>query len=381
MEECTVYWNGNALQNETSSEEGSEDADEKPGVSVSKDETGFIYVLARPTGANRTVALTLESNPEPGVYEFRPLHSNFDFSVRLEYDDEPYPDPSMHVLDLTTPLSAVEAGDQIEIGFRKDKTDSPGVTSIRGQVMHVLDFSGLVPDFPAYFRDPTTILSILVSPPDEGSPDDMKMLTPTDSDFITQTRLEPFGDSLGTLDVVGDDYPLNFQWEGKSDTPALQVEFVRINPEQESEQTVENESLPDIQFDRLATYSVTERISILKSAFSNALDRQVTDETLEFFATAVDDPPNDRTITVQYDSSRSENTLTKSGTFTGTCSVYYADENRARHQLRFGDSDGRYYILLDSENPNTNPPTVCSVSPTRHWDTDLGPLIDFELSE
>jgi len=174
---------------------------------------------------------------------------------------------------------------------------------------------------------------------------------------------------------------LDLQWEGKSDTPALQVEFVRVNPGQESELTVENESLPEIQFDDLAEHSQNERISILESALSKSLDRPIADETLEFFAAAVDELPRDRTLTVHYDSSRSENTLTKSGTFVGTDSVYYAEENRARHHLRFSGSHGRFYILLDSDDDATTPARVFSTSLARHWDTDLGPLVDFELSE
>jgi hypothetical protein len=375
MEECTVYWNDQVLQKEQKADAAGEIT--RPSVSISKDQTGFIYVLARPAGADRIVALTLDSNPEPGVYEFRPFYNEFEFTVRLEYQDEPYPEPRMHILDVTTPLSAVEVGDQIEIGLRKDQTNSPGTKPLQGHVAQIMDFSGLVPDLPAYYPDPATVLSILVSLSDEAPSND----TITASKLMGQTRLPPIGESFGTLDVVGSNHPLDLQWEGKSDTPALQVEFVRVNPGQESELTVENESLPETQFDDLADHSQNERISILESALSKSLDRPIADETLEFFATAVDELPRDRTLTVHYDSSRSENTLTKSGTFVGTDSVYYAEENRARHHLRFSGSDGRFYILLDSDDDATTPARVFSTSLARHWDTDLGPLVGFELSE
>jgi len=377
MEECTVYWNDQVLQKEQ--EADATDEITRPSVSVSKDQTGFIYVLAQPAAADRTVALTLDSSPEPGAYEFRPLYSEFEFTVRLEYHDEPYPEPHMHTLDVTTPLSAVEADDQIEIGLRKDQTDSPGIKSIQGHVTQILDFSGLVPDLPAYYPDPdpATVLSILVCLSDEAPSND----TITASKLVGQTRLPPIGNSFGTLNVTRSENPLDLQWEDKSDTPALQVEFVRVNPGQKSELTVENESLPEIQFDDLAKHSQNERISILESALSKALDRPIADETLEFFAAAVDELSRNRTLTVHYDSSRSENTLTKSGTFAGTDSVYYAEENRARHQLQFSGSDGRFYILIDSDDGATTPAKVYSTSLARHWDTDLGPLVDFELSE
>ena len=274
MENCTVYWNGQVLQEEQRADESDEIT--RPSVSVSKDHTGFIYVLAQPAGADRTVALTLSSNPEPGVYEFRPLYNGFEISVRLEYQDEPYPEPRMHVLDLTTPLSAVEAGDQIEIGLRKDQSDSPGIKSIRGHVTQIMDFSGLVPNLPAYYPDPATALSILVSLSDKAPSDGMI----TASKIMEQTRLPPLGDSFGTLNVVGSGYPLELHWEGRSDTPALQVEYVRVNPGQETELTVENESLPEIQFDDLVEHSQNERLSILESTLSKALDRPIADDTL-----------------------------------------------------------------------------------------------------
>lgn len=61
--------------------------------------------------------------------------------------------------------------------------------------------------------------------------------------------------------------------------------------------------------------------------------------------------------------------------------MYFAEDNQARHQLRFSGSDGRFYILLDPNPDATTPAKVCSTSLARHWDTDLGPLRDFELSE
>ena len=376
MNNYSAYWNGNALQTEG----GTENTDEEtptPSVSVSTDQTGFISVLARPAGADRAVALTLTAHPDPGVYEFQPLYDEFEFTVRLEYHAEPYPDPHMHILDVTTPLAAVKPGDDIEIALRKSQTESPGTTSIHGQAAQVIDLSGLVPDLPAYYPDPPTALSILVPLSEHTQPrDELKVAFLTDG-----IRFSSGGDEYGRLDVIGRDQPLDLQWEGNSNTPALQVEYARINPGQDTELTVENQTLPAIQFDDIAAHSQDERISILSSALSKALDRPVTDETLEFFAAAVDEPPRDRTITAEYDSTRSDNTLTKSGTFTGTHSVYYADANQTRHQLRFSDSDGRYYILLDPDAEATTPATVYSVSPTRHWDTDLGPLIDFELSE
>ena len=282
----------------------------------------------------------------------------------------------MNVFDVTTPLATVTPGDQIEIGLRESQTASPGIKSITGRVTQVLDFSGLVPDRPNYIREPTTVLSVLVSLVDDPSSD----TSARDLKLIGQTRLQPIGDSFGTLDVVGSEHPLDLQWEGRADTPALQVEFARLHLGQESELTVENESLPDVRFDALADHSLTERISILESVFSSALDQPVEDETLEFFAASVDEPPEERTITVRYESSRSENTLTKSGTFRGVRSVYYADDNQTRHQLRFSDTDGRHYILLDPESDARVPASVYSVSFARHWDTDLGPLLDFELS-
>lgn len=375
MEGYTVYWNGEVLREEQQADLTDEMT--QPNVSVSVDQTGFIYVLAQPAGADRAVALTLSSNPKPGVYKFRPLYDGFEFTVRLEYQDEPYPEAHMYVLDLTTPLATVEAGDQIEIGLREDQVESPGIRSIHGRVAQVMDFSGLVPDTPDYYPDPTTVLSILVSWSDEAVSKDAIRF----SERLGDTSLSPLDESSGTLDVVGNDYPLDIQWDDKGGSPKLQVEFVRINPDQESELTVENESLPEIQFDDLAEHGQNKRISVLKSTLSKALDRSIADETIEFFAAAVNELPQDRTLTVHYDSSRSGNTLTKSGTFTGTSSVYYAEENRAKHQLRFGGSDDQFYILLDQGNNVPTPARVYSVANSRHWDTDLGPLVDFELSE
>lgn len=381
MGECTVYWDGNVIQNTEDSvsatlSEAKDGNSSNPVVSVSKDQSGFMYVLARPADSHRTVALTLESHPESGVYEFRPLDGRFDFRVRLEYQDEPYPEPRMHVLDVSTELSAVEVGDAIEIGLRKNQTEAPGIEPVTGTVSEIMDFSGLVPDLPDFYPDPTVVLSLLVR--FDGEPPSDDYLTAIRA--MSQRRLNPISDSFGCLDVVGDEQPLDLQWEGRSDTPALQVELVRINGGTKSELTVENESLPDVQFDDLATRELSDRISMLESVFSDGLDRSVAAETLEFFADAVDECQIERTIKVKYDSSRSENTLTKSGTVTGTRSVYYAEENRAKHQVRFSGSDGRFYILLDLM-ADTDPATVYSVSLARHWDTELGPLVDYELTE
>jgi hypothetical protein len=374
MREYTAYWNETELQADRAAEDTDEEAP-TPSILVSKNQTGFIYVLARPVGSDQAVALTLAGNPDPGVYTFQPLSGKLEFTVHLEYHSEPYPDPHMHVLDVTTPLAAVKPDDQIEIGLRKSQTESPGTKSIHGQAAQVIDLSGLVPDLPAYYPDPPTVLSILVPLSEHTQPrDELKAA------LLCRKLRFLGGVDYGRLDVLGRSQPLDLQWEGKSNTPALQVEYVRINPGQATELTVENQTLPEIQFDDIAARSQDEQISILSSALSKALDRPVPDETLEFFAAAVDEPPRDQTLTVEYDSSRSDNTLTKSGIFTGTHSVYYADANQTRHQLRFSDSDGRYYILLDPDEEATTPANVYSVSPVRHWDTDLGPLIDFELS-
>jgi DNA-directed RNA polymerase subunit H (RpoH/RPB5) len=375
MREYTAYWDEKELQAERTAEDTDEETP-TPSISVSEDQTGFIHILARPVGSDRAVALTLTENPDPGVYEFQPLSDEFEFTVRLEYHSEPYPDPHMHVLDVTTPLAALEPGDQIEIGLRKSQTESPDTKSIYGQAAQVIDLSGLVPDLPVHYPDPPTVLSILVPLSEHTQPRDVLKAA-----LLTgEIRFLSGGDDYGRLDILGRGQPLDLQWEGKSNTPALPVEYTRLNPGQDTELTVENQTLPEIQFDDIAAHNQGERISILSSALSKALDRPVPDETLEFFAAAIDEPPRDRTITVEYDSSRSDNTLTKSGTFTGTHSVYYADANQTRHQLRFRDSDGRYYILLDPNEEATTPAKVYSVSPARHWDTDLGPLIDFELS-
>jgi hypothetical protein len=384
MRKCSTYWNGNLLESEDNesdilidNEDGSLSFSRdknKHRVSVSKNDSGFLYVLAQPNHAERTVALNLDSNPRPGVYKFVPLHDEFEFSVRLEYDDyATYPDSNMHVLDVTTPLSKIEVGNQIEIGLREDETDSPGVKSVKGEVSHILDFSGLVPDIPVYNSDDEIVLSILVSLSDGNKS--------TESYYMPRLARQSLqsGPDSGTLDVIGSDHPLGMQWEGKSDTPALQVEFVRINPGKQSELTVKNESLPKINFDDITDYTQSERASLLKSILSRALDREIKNKTIEFFATAVGDPSENKSISVKYESSRSGNILTRSGTFSGTKSLYSAEENRSFHQLRFSGSDGYHYILLDPDEDSQIPAKLYSTSLAQYWDTELGPVVDFEF--
>ncbi|KAB1184825.1 MULTISPECIES: hypothetical protein [Haloferax] len=378
-EQVCVYWDDSLLSDRTGFAISGLTADGEPShkVKISEGADGFVSVFARPENGNRTVALALESSPEPGVYIFEPKYAGYDFEVRLEYPQEPYPSPAMQTYEVTSPLCAVEVGDTIDIGLRKDVTTTPGVKHVEGRVIDVADCCGLLPDTPPFDIDPDTVLSILVNISDEKGDVEKAQAV---SAMLIRRRLSSVGNKMGVLNITGTENPLEFDWEGRSDTPHLQVESVTVTPEKGEPWTVENEGLSELQFNPLADYSTTERVEELQSAFAEMPDVTVSERTLEVFATAVTAEPPDMSIECHYKSRRSGNVLMKSGKLREARSVYYAESNRAKHQIRFADNEATYYLLVDTDNTASESVSVYTVAENRHWDSELGPLVELELT-
>ena len=380
-----AFWNGMALTEEngfhvsgrTNWAPARPSGRKGPSLSVSGGPDGFSSVLARPEQSNRTIALTIEESPKSGVYTFTPAAEDSDIRVRLEFADEPFPEAQMQTLDLTSELCGVEVGDDIVIGLRKDTTESPGVKEIRGTVIKMTDSSGSVPDPSRQFVDPSEspIVSIVVDFSDQDIEDtDDVHLSP-----MLSHRLNPFGNSEGTIDVIGTSEPYEIRWEGASDTPALSVESVTVKPEIGRSWTVVNESLSDVQFSPLHGLTVAERIEQFESSFNRASGITISDDILRMFASAVDGQVPELNVTVQYESPKSDELQSKSGVLDSVQSVYYADPNRARHQIRFKDTT-LYYLLVDPHADATSPVGVYSKAYNRHWDTDLGAVRRIEIA-
>ena len=368
MDRYTTYWNDNPISDV--------DEDHSLGISVSTD--GFHRATARPAGETRTVGLTLEETPDTGVYILTPVWDGFDFRIRLEFEEEPYPEAKSHILELHTPLSDAAPGDEIELTFRENAVESPGTRTLSGTIQQLVDQSGAVPEPPSFDPDIPTVLSILVATESDLSESDTQLSIP--DLLISDGHIPPYRESFGTLDVVGDSEPLSLEWEGDQIDAALSVESVSITPTATGETwTVENDALSPVEFAPLRDRSIPERISILDACFAES-NITPSPETLEEFAAAVDQSHPETELTVSYDSSRSENILTKDGTLTQTRSVYYADPNRELHQIRFSGPDGRFYVLLNPELKTPRCVSVYSVANARHWDSELGPVTDIQVS-
>lgn len=354
----------------------SSEDDSVPRVSVSSGPSGFRSVLAQRAGTNRTIALTLDESPKPGIYKFRPPYGDFDFEVELEYHEEPFPDAKMQTLDLQSPLCDVAVGDTITIRLRKDATESPGIRQIKGTVIEVADSCGAIPDVSQAGLDYSDypLVSILV---------DFSEQTITDLDDVKVSpefshRLQPIGNTQGTLDVIGASEPYEMQWEGSSDTPRLPVESVTIESANDTSLTVENESLPEVQFTPLQDLTHDERLAEFKSAFNRLSNISISEDALQIFASAVDEHVPTTQLTVRYESPKSEKIQSKNGNLESVRSVYYTDQNRARHQIRFKNTT-LYYLLVDSHSDAASPVSVYSKSYSRHWDTDLGEIRDITV--
>jgi hypothetical protein len=368
MDRYATYWNDNPIS----------DVDEDHSLDISVSTDGFHRATARPAGEARTVGLTLEEIPRSGVYILTPVWDGFDFRIRLEFDEEPYPEAKIHTLELHTPLSDAASGDEIELTFREDAVESPETRTLSGTIQQLVDQSGAVPEPPSYDPDQPTVLSILVATESDLSESDERLST---SDmFISDGRIPPFGEPFGTLDVVGDSEPLSLEWEGDQIAPALSVESVSVSSTATGEiWTVENDALSPVDFAPLRDQSMPERKNILDACFAKS-NITPSPETLEVFAAAVDQSHPEGELTVSYDSSRSNNILTKHGTLTETRSVYYADPNRELHQIRFSGPDGRFYVLLNPELETPQCASVYSVANARHWDSELGPVTEIQFT-
>lgn len=348
-----------------------------PVLSVSDGPSGFSSVLAQPTGSNRTIALTLKESPELGIYTFTPTTEDDELEIRLEFGEEPFPEPQMHTLDLSSELRGVEVGDHIVVGLRKDEVEQPGVKEIQGTAIAVIDSSGAVPDPSQSFIDysESPIVSVLVDFSDQASVerDGLKVFP------LISHRLNPPSGPQGTIDVFGTSEPFSMQWEGESDTAALSVEYVRVDPQAGESWTVRNESLPEIEFSPLTERNLAERIEQLESTIDQASKLSLSEDVLRMLASAVDGEVPNVDVTVQYESSKSDQLLTKTGALESVVSVYYADRNRACYQIRFVDSE-LHYLLLDSHADAASPVGVYSKSYARHWDTDLGDVRSIDIS-
>jgi hypothetical protein len=320
----------------------------------------------------------LDSTPKTGVYVFKPKYAGYEFDVRIEYTQEPYPETRMQTHDVASPLCGVEVGDSIDIGLRKDMTSTPGVEHVGGRVIGIADCCGLVPDTRTFNREPDTVLSAQISLSDDN---EAVEITEAIAAMGLQRQLSAPGDEMGVLNIVGTESPLKFEWEGRSDTPRLQVQFVTVTPENGEAWTVTNESLPEPRFDPLHEYSRAERVEELRLAFDRLSELNIDDATLERFVTDIEASFSKPQLICRYASQRSENTLTKSGTLQGTHSVYDAKANRAKHQVRFAGADKEYYLLVDTAEDAEDPVSLYSVSVNRHWDSELGQPVEIELTE
>lgn len=378
-----AFWNGMSLTAENgfrvSGGTSWRPADRQagPSLSVSEGPDGFSSVLARPEGSNRTITLTIDESPELGIYTFTPLSEDYDITVRLEFEDGPFPDAKMQTIDLSSELCDIDVGDKIVIALRKDATESPGVKEIRGTAIEVADSSGAVPDPSRSFIDYSVspIVSILVDISDQNIED----TDDVDPFPMLSHRIDPYGNSKGTIDVTGTSEPFEIRWEGASDTAALSVESVTVEPQDGDSWTVVNESLPDVQFLPLNDLTVDERVEQFVSAFDRASGITISDDVPRMFASAVDGQVSNVNVTVRYESSKSDQLQSKSGVLDSVRSVYYADANRARHQIRFKNTT-LYYILIDPHVDATSPVGVYSKAYNRHWDTDLGNVRSIEIS-
>ena len=377
---ATVYWNGTKLTGRCFSLIcGDTDAGEpNHQVSISVGPDRFVSVLARPENGNRTVGLALDATPETGIYVFKPKYAGYEFDVRIEYTQEPYPETTLRTHDAASALCGVEVGDEIEVALRKDMTPTPGVKHVGGRVISIVDCCGLVPNTRSFNKEPDTVLSVQVALSDI---DEAVETAQGIAAMQLQRQLTAPGDRIGVLNVTGTESPLEFEWEGRSDTPRLQVESITVIPESGEEWTVTNESLPELRFDPVHEYSRDERVDELRLAFDRLPELNIDDATLKRFVTDIEASSTKPQLICRYASGRSENTLTKSGTLHGTHSVYDAEANRAKHQVRFASDDGEYYLLVDTAQDAEDPVSLYSVAVNRHWDSELGHPVEIEVTE
>ena len=379
-----AYWNETALTDENGfrtvrgskwSPKRSEDTS-GPSLSVSGGPDGFYSVLARPKSSNRAVALQLDHSPGPGTYIFAPKEADC-FTVKLEFQDEPFPDPQMQSLALTSELCRITIGDKLILNLRQNATPSPEVKKVSGSVIEIADSCGVVPDFTqgALNYSDYPIISILV----DLSQQDTTTSTDAEPSPILAHRIASYGGSQGTLNVLGGSDDSEFQWDGPTDTPALSVESVTVEPSDGAAWTVSNPALPAPEFTPLEDLTIDQRISELNSAFDRKSEISISEDVLESLATAVDGPVPAIQLTVRYESPKSDQIQSKSGPLTAVQSMYYAEPNRARHQIRFKD-DTLHYVLIDPAESAIEPVSLYSKSYARHWDTDLGPITSLDIS-
>jgi hypothetical protein len=283
----------------------------------------------------------------------------------------------MNTLDLSSELGGIEVGDRIVIGLRKDGVEQPGTKEIQGTAIAVVDSSGAVPDpsepFVSYSESP--IVSVSVDFSDQTGVENKEIKSMPQISH----RLNPLSSSQGTVDVFGTSEPFSIQWEGKNDTAALSVEYVRVDPQSGESWKVCNESLPEVEFSPLTDLSLVERIEQFESAIDQTPKISLSEDVLRMLASAVDGEVPNVGVTVRYESPKSDQLLTKTGSLDSVVSVYYADQNRALHQIRFVD-EKLYYLRLDPHADAASPVGVYSKSYARHWDTDLGDVRSIDIS-
>jgi len=350
-----------------------------PALRVSGGSDGFFAVLARPAASKRDMNLGLAESPEPGSYIFKPAQAGYDFEVRLEFGDEPFPEPRMLTLDLTSDLCDAAVGDRLTVALRKNATKSPDIKEISGPIIQMADSCGTVPDYTQMSAPYTEfpVASLLVDISDEQqSVSESRSISPSPSHKPSAPS-----DNRGRVDVIGRSEPFELRWEGDSNEPALDIEYVTVDPTDCEPWIVQNDTLPDVEFTPLRELSMSERTQELTTAFERASNAVVPGErVLEGFAAAVDAEVPQIEITVRYASSKSDEIQSKSGTLSSVQSMYYSEPNRARHQVRFKDSK-LYYLLADPHEDAETPIGVYSKSYARHWDTELGEVRSVNVSE
>jgi hypothetical protein len=308
---------------------------------------------------------------------FAPTVDDCEFSVTIEFDDEPYPAPVVYARELDTPLSHAEVGNAIEIRLRATGVESPETIKLNGTICKIVDWSCSILSKSRTYSPPLTVSSILVTTGDMTEKLEEVCRSPL---FENGVDIQPFGDETGTLNLVGVDNP-RLIWESDLIDGAPPVESVRILSEDDSEIIVQNPSLPELDFDPLGDHAVDDRVDIITRILSQT-DLIISSEAITQFARAVDQSHEELEITVQYNSKRGDDGLKKQGTLTETRSLYYADENTAMYQVRFDGDDGIHYLRFDPRSGVSGPDRVRlhSVAMNRHWDSHLGEVIGVETN-
>lgn len=379
-----AFWNGEALTENNGyrilfdSDWVPNEDNNGPRLSVESSSGGFQSVLALPPNKNRIQALRLENNPSPGVYIFESPRNADDFQVRLEFTEEPFPKPRMRTLDLTTDLRLAQVGDEMMVRLRKDVTTSPGVIRVDGTIVKIADSCGLVPNSNRIEidRSESPVMSFLLDTRTEDTNDTLEIKQPP---FLS-SHLEGSSNTDGVLDVVGGAEPLELQWRGEKNTPSLLVESVTVKSADDDSWTVQNETLPEIDFTPLTDLSVEDRMELFETAFARDRYVSISDAAVELIAESVTGIEKSSYVTIRYDSPRSNDIQVKQGDLKAVEAVYYATPNRARYRIRF-ENDSEYYLLVDPVD-DESPVSIYSTAESRHYDSDLGEVreIDIEIT-